>query len=485
MREMDFTNGTRDTPVTGTNGRAPAPEGRSLADWLRVLRDGLPAVILLTLLGLGLGLVVTKLQPTEYSSEATLVAGSSRGFLEPEWADGLSPVASTVTRLASSKAVLDGAAREYVDSAPNPDSAAQRREDVSDFEWLRKHLTARQVADSGIVELVARAETQRDARDLTRAGAASLKEKIAEGPGSAVQTPAPAGGARDAGDADDSRGIVVRDFETTDEGQVSPTPLRNLLLGGNVGLVLGIVAGLALGASRRRLRRPDEMAAELGIPVLASIRDAETVNGVPRGLSAARARLQRLRDPDGGTVFVLTGTAAAERTARIAEGLARAFAVSGRTVLVDADLSGQYATRHLDVGGLPGLGELLDGRASQPGLLRPEQVLVTTVGEDDGEDGRLEVLPAGETPHNVAASLGAPSLARSIQNLRLRYEFVIVVAPGLDRPEEVIPLAAVADWSVLITPRGERARTFEAARELALTDALAGRVAGAIIIDRR
>lgn len=485
--EMDFTNGTRDTAPAATGRSAPA-EGRSLVDWLRVLRDGLPAVIALTLLGIALAIVATSLQPTEYRSEATLVAGSSRGFLEPEWADGLAPVASTVTRLASSKAVLDGAGRKYIASAPDPAAERRRREDVSDFDWLRDHLTARQVADSGIVELIAQAETQRDARDLTRAGADSLTEKIAEGPGSGAATPAtPQRGGSGAPGDEIARGIVVRDFATTDEGQVSPTPLRNLVLGGSVGLVLGIVAGLALGARRRRLRRPDEMAAELGIPILANVRTADTVNGVPPGLSAARARLQRLGDSDEGTVFMLTGTASAERTAQIGEGLARAFAASGRTVLVDADLSGQHATRNLEVDGMPGLGELLGGRASQPGLLRPEQVLVTTVESEDpeGGNGRLEVLPAGEAPGNVAASLGAPSLARSIQNLRLRYEFVIVIAPGLDRPEEVIPLAAVTDWSVLITPRGERARTFEAARDLALTDALAGRVAGAIIIDRR
>jgi Mrp family chromosome partitioning ATPase len=486
---MDFTNGTREGSASASGGRTSAAEGRSLVDWVRVLRDGLPAVIALTLLGIVLAIVATSLQPTEYESQATLVAGSSRGFLEPEWADGLAPVASTVTRLASSKAVLDGAGRKYIESAPDPAAERRRREDVSDFEWLRDHLTARQVADSGIVELIAKAETQRDARDLTRAGAQSLEEKIAEGPGSGAAAPeTPQSGGSGAPGDEAARGIVVRDFETTDEGQVSPTPLRNLVLGGNVGLVLGIVAGLALGARRRRLRRPDEMAAELGIPVLASIRAAETADGVPRGLSAARARLQRLGDDDQGTVFLLTGTARSERTAQVGEALARAFASSGRTVLVDADLSGQHATRNLDVHGMPGLGDLLEGRGAQPGLLRPEQVLVTTVGDEDTDgsgNGRLEVLPAGEKPGNVAASLGAPSLARSIQNLRLRYEFVIVVAPSLDRPEEVIPLAEVADWSVLITPRGERASTFEAARDLALTDALAGRVAGAIIVDRR
>jgi hypothetical protein len=137
------------------------------------------------------------------------------------------------------------------------------------------------------------------------------------------------------------------------------------------------------------------------------------------------------------------------------------------------------------VDGLPGLGELLNGRGpKQPNLLRPEQVLVTTVN-GTGDESEIEVLPAGEAPSDVAAALSGSALARSIQSLRLRYEFVIVIGPGFDRPEELIPLSAVTDWSVLITQRGERARTFEATHALALSDALAGRVAGAVIVDRR
>jgi Mrp family chromosome partitioning ATPase len=442
-----------------------------------VLRDGLPAVLALVVLGLAVGAAVTALQPTQYRSDATLVAGSSRGFLEPEWASGLSPVAGTVTRLASSAAVLEGAARGYVASASDPQTAARRRGQIS-LKWLRSHLTANQVADSGIVQLSGKAGTQGDARALTRAGAASLKRSIEVGPGSNV----PAGPTTPRAGPQNARGIVIRDFQTADDGKVSPTPLRNMLLGGNVGLILGVVAGLALGARRRRLRRPDEMAAELGIPILATVRgDA----GLPRALGAARARLQRLSQPDHGTVFLLTGTAEPERAAELGEALARVFAASSRTVLVDADLSGQYASRHLNLDGLPGLGELLNGRGpQQQTLLRPEQVLVTTVN-GTGQESEIEVLPAGEQPADVAAALSGTALARSIQHLRLRYEFVIVIGPGFDRPEEVIPLSSVTDWSVLITPRGERARTFEAAHALALTDALAGRVAGAVIIDRR
>jgi tyrosine-protein kinase len=477
---MEFTNGTPDRLAPVAAGRPPAGGARSLLDWVRVLRDGLPALIFFVVLGIGAGLAATSLQPTQYRSDATLVAGSSRGFLEPEWADGLAPVAGTVTRLAGSALVLQGAGRGYLASARDPQAVQRRRKQATKIKWLRTHLQARQVADSGIVELSGRAETQADARALTEAGSRSLERAIQTGPGSNVPVVPVGRGQKSQG----NRGIVVRDFHATNEGQVSPTPLRNLLLGGNVGLMLGIVGGLALGVRRRRLRRPDEMAAELGIPVLATVSARDARKGA-RGLQAARARLQRLSQPDHGTVFLLTGTARPERAAELGEALARSFAASSRTVLVDADLSGQYASRHLDVDGLPGLGDLLNGRGpQQQTLLRPEQVLVTTANGSESEPD-VEVLPAGEMPSDVAAALSGAALARSIQNLRLRYEFVIVIGPGFDRPEELIPLSAVTDWSILVTQRGERARTFEATHALALSDALAGRVAGAVIVDRR
>lgn len=476
---MDFTNGDRQGGPRGVP--APSPPNRSALDWLRVLRDGLPAVLALLVLGLAIGALATALQPKQYRADATLVAASSRGFLEPEWASGLAPVAQTIERVAGSAAVLRGAAAGYVASAPTP-AVRARRQRQTGLKWLRRHLTASQVADSGIVQLSGTASTQADARALTESGAQSLQHLVETGPGSNVPT-GPVTGPKATNK--NVRGIEIRNFQTADDGKVSPTPARNLLLGGNVGLMLGLVAGLALGGRRRRLRRPDEMAAELGIPILANVPDSGSRAGVTRALGAARARLQRMSHPDHGTVFLLTGTASPERAAELGEGLARVFAASSRTVLVDADLSAQYASRHLNVDGLPGLGELLNGRLPQQhNLLRPEQVLVTTVNGSDRE-AEIEVLPAGEAPTDVAAALSGSALARSIQSLRLRYEFVIVVGPGFDRPEEVIPLSSVTDWSVLITPRGERARTFEAAHTLALTDALAGKVAGAVIVDRR
>jgi capsular polysaccharide biosynthesis protein len=488
---MDSTQpGEMDPAEAGTRGKAPlAPrtpwasaEGRSLVDWLRVLRDGWPAVILLTLLGIGAGVGTTLRQPTQYESKATLVASSSSGFLNPEFAGGFAQVAATVTRLAGSAAVLRGASVQYLASALDPATHARRQRQTS-LDWMSSHLQAQQVADSGIVELSGQADTQADARDLTNAGASSLERTIAAATAATLPKPAPR--TRRTNTAPSTvvpTSAAIRSFQTRDNGKVSPTPTRNVLLGGNVGLALGIVAGLALGATRRRVRRPDEMASELGVPVLGSVRAGHLGPGINPVLSAARARLQRLGQRDKGTVFLLTGTVRPEWTAELGEGLARAFAASSRTVLVDADLSSQCASRRLNLEGVPGLGELLDGhRPGHPELFRPEQVMVTTVNGDG--DSEIEVLPAGETPPDVSAALSGNALVRSLQNLRLRYDFILVVGPGLDRPAEVIPLISAADWSVLVTPQGERARTIESAH--GLTDALAGRVAGALIVNRR
>jgi len=470
---MDASDGT----AMDRQRQAPAVEGRSLLDWLRVLRDGWPALVLLVILGLGAGLIATALQSTKYQSKATIVAGSSKGFLDPSSAQGLAPVAATVTRLAGSAAVLQGAGVRYAAASPNPAVRAQRASRAT-LKWLGKNLRATQVADSGIVTIAGTGPTQSDARALTRAAVRSLERSIGTGPGSNApagpgrrQTTAPAGG------------LIVRDFSTTDQGKVSPTPARNLLLGGNVGLVLGIVAGLSLGAARRRVRRPDEIATELGIPVLGSLRVGRLGSGLDPGLSAARARLQRLGQRDQGTIFLLTGTVRPERTAELGEALARAFAASSRTVLVDADLASRSASRRLQLEGVPGLGELLDGQVTTgPEMFRAENISVTTVNGADG-GATIEVLPAGHAPSDAAAALGGTGLVKSLQQLRLRYDFVLVVGPGLDRPAEVIPLISAADWSVLITPRGERARTIESAH--GLTDALAGRVAGALLVNRR
>src|SRR5207245_2607980 len=262
---------------------------------------------------------------------------------------------------------------EYVAIAPDPGTRARRQSEIK-LKWLTAHIHAQQVADSGIVDLSGTGKTQKDARDLARAGAHALERAVGTGPGSVAQ-PTPSVRPSSRG------GLVVRDFRTTDEGQVSPTPLRNLLLGGNAGLVLGIVAGLLLGATRR----------------------------------------------------------------------------PGR---VDARLAPRVTSRRLMLDAAPGRADLLDGNrggSAAQEMFRPEQVSVTTVNGSD-HDTPIEVVPAGKEPRDVAAALGSTALAKSLQSLRLRYDFILVVGAGLDRPAEVIPLIATADWSVLVTPRGERAR---------------------------
>ena len=68
--------------------------------------------------------------------------------------------------------------------------------------------------------------------------------------------------------------------------------MRNNLIGINAGVLLGVLLALAVGLGRRRLRRPAEVAEELGIPVLGVVsRSRRPKPLADRGVAAARARL--------------------------------------------------------------------------------------------------------------------------------------------------------------------------------------------------
>jgi tyrosine-protein kinase len=456
------------SPAATTIGSGSvAGSDRSLLDWVRLLRDGWWALVAVIALGAACGVLATTLQSTQYEAEATVVSSSARGFLDPETADGLPAVTDTLTRLVGSAGVLGPAATEYAALAADPATAARRRKTAS-LKWADDHVQATHVGESSIIKIAAEAPTQSDARDLARATAHALELAAAAVP-----------------PRERNRGVLVRGFRTSNSGKVSPSPVRNVLLGGNAGLVLGVIAALLVGSGRRRLRRPEEAAAELGVPLLGTVQlSRNSPVSADAGLAAARARLQMLRYGDEGIIVLLTGTARADRLAEVGEGFARSFAAAdARALLVDADLSGQTTSRRLAVGHKPGLGDLLDGREREApvsgGIRSVSDVIFSVNGT--GSEHEIAVLPAGQNSHAVD-DLSSHKLPDSFAALRREYDYVVVVAPGLDRPAELIPLLEAVDWAVLLAPRGVQARKLRGAYEIG--DALTGRLAGTLMINR-
>jgi polysaccharide biosynthesis transport protein len=442
---------------------------RTLIDWLRLLRDGWPLLVVFVAIGLGIGLLVTALQPTRYEATATLVATPEQGFLAPGDANTLPAVADTVARLLETRSVLDSTARQYITAAESREAQARRRREAT-LDWLRDRLTAGQVASTAIVQIVATAPTQTQAVDLARAAAAALSTAV----GAAATSLHPAPPATPQASPQPPQGVVLRVFAAgVPEGKVSPTPTRNILIGVDAGILLGLVAAAGLGVARGRIHRPEELAEALGVPLFGVVRAGRRgVRLGDAGLAETRARLLALQTPDpGGTAVLVTGILRPQRIGEVGEALARSLASACTTALVDAELIGTALTRRLGLEESPGLAQAIGGAPAAP-------LLVTVSSSDE-----IAVLPAGQHEADAATILAGGRLAEGIADLKREHDYVVVCGPGLDRTAEVLSLLEAVDHGLLLVPTGSDRRRLQRVQQLG--DRLRSRLVGVLVVRTR
>lgn len=434
-----------------TNGQNE--RDRTLRDWLLLARDGWVALVALIAVGIACGLLVSRVQPVKYQSVGTMVVTPSSGFLDPSLAQTLGPLTTTVERLVGTPTVLDPTRQRYIHAANTP--ALARARAAHDSGWISKHLRVAQPTDSSVIEITGSGSTQRDARDLTRAAVVSLTSVV-----------------NDLGKNDKSNALAVHIFaDADDQGKVSPIPSRNLIIGTNLGFLLGIPAALALGAMRRRLRRPQDLAAVLDAPLLARVRTGRHAAGDP-GVALARAQMQALGLGERGDIVLVTGTVSPQRIAEIATRLVRSFTETHRrAVLVDADLSNRSASVNLLVSERPGLGDSLNGQTFQ------QKAYASMVVVSEGP-APVMVLPAGAKFANPSAALGDRRLPGVVDGLRNDYDVIVVAGPGLDRQAEIVTLTPLVDHAIVVTVAGTGAKALEPAR------LLGRRVFGILLVDR-
>jgi receptor protein-tyrosine kinase len=276
-------------------------------------------------------------------------------------------------------------------------------------------------------------------------------------------------------------GLRIRVFSLAEpKGQISPTPVRTILLGLIAGIILGIVAALIVGTLRRRVRVPSELAEELDAPLLGVVRRARwTGLAADPGIAAARARLVEPLSRNGrpgGHVLLVTGPIEERDLAAVSLGLAQAFGRAGRrTVLIDGDLSGREATHQLGLDAHNGLGELLLGEF---GLDDDRDALSGSLVEPFDA---IDAIPAGAERDDPAAMLSRPELAPVISRLRDVYDIVVLTAPPVARAAETISLLQAADLAVVVAPSGVAKRTLENACRLG--DPLQRRLVGTLVVD--
>jgi capsular exopolysaccharide synthesis family protein len=235
---------------------------------------------------------------------------------------------------------------------------------------------------------------------------------------------------------------------------VGPIMWRNLLFGGLGGVVLGGLIGFLVDWSERTYRNPDEVAATLGLPILAhlpmmlfswkkkakksglvetSVDPSIVVSSDPHspGAEAIRAiRTTLFATPSHEAeyrVVQITSALPGDGKSTVVANLAASIAgAHKKVVVVDADLRRPTQEGLFGIESAQGLTDVLNGDCTL------EEVLVETPIPG------LFVLPTGPKPNNPAEALTLPEFGQLLDDLRAEFDIVIVDTP---------PLLAVTDAS--------------------------------------
>ena len=227
---------------------------------------------------------------------------------------------------------------------------------------------------------------------------------------------------------------------TRPDSPSSPKPLRDGVLAGFLGLLLGVGAALLADFLDRRLKTSDAFERVLGSNVLVTIpqgavpsaSDGELVGRKAEPYRMLREGLRFLEIGGHQRCLLVTSGDPGEGKTTVAVNLARALIAGGEQVIViDADLRRPAAGRQLGLPEAP-LGLSL-------GLVNERPVSELLV--DVPPEGRLRLMPTGPTPPNPADLLRTRRMREILDEAREMADVVIVDAP---------PLLPVSDTRALL-----------------------------------
>jgi capsular exopolysaccharide synthesis family protein len=263
-----------------------------------------------------------------------------------------------------------------------------------------------------------------------------------------------------------SRPTVLR--EALGAAQVQPTPRRDALLGGLLGLLLGLGLPFLVNALDRRVRSEDEVERLLGIPLLARLpkpaRESrvEQLSMLFKPTQASAEAIRRLRtnlelaNLDGRAKLIVAASAVAlEGKSTTIANLALALARSGRNVvLVDLDLRRPSLARFFGLERRPGLTDVVLGRVALSDALVPVALPIPlsmpSNGSVDQTAPRLHVLTTGPLPANPGEFVGTEAVASLLRKLGDQSDFVLIDAPPVLPVGDGLTLATVADAVIAI-----------------------------------
>ena len=396
-------------------------------------------------LGVSLALVYTGLQNTTYAARSTILLSP----LDPGTADELPRLAPTVARVVRSDAVLLQARRSYAAGRLGARGATVT------LDGLRSRTTVRVPRDTSLFEVTAQGRTQQDADRLVRAVVGAATRQLAR-----------LGGTQGRGRGQAAQLRVAVLGPPIPEGKVSPTPARNLVLGLNLGFLLGIAAALLVRDPQRARVRADVLTRYLNTPNLVY---------APLPRTRAVEQLSRLASPGARALDVGSNGRQAEGIRLLGSLLSQWFEQDRRTVLLLGDLSPRtlrsVALRlaaHLARTGLDpvvleadfhgsgwtprageqsrGLGEVLEDGDGEP------EAMVVETSTNGAGPSVVTIVPRGTTQAEPALLFASDAFSSLLERFASRDHVVLVVGPPTEFQAEVLALADAAGGVVLLVP---------------------------------
>jgi Mrp family chromosome partitioning ATPase/capsular polysaccharide biosynthesis protein len=260
------------------------------------------------------------------------------------------------------------------------------------------------------------------------------------------------------------------------DSPAAPKPVTNAILGLILGLVLGLAFALAAEQLDRRYRRPEDLARDLGLQLLATVPQSSVLkadDGWRLGLDGAEAEAFRrlrttLRHQGGGSVHSVLVTSASPTSGKTTVSLHLALAAAGvgdDVLLVETDLRRPRLAEVLELPAEEGISTWLG--ADEPAPVPPggRFLLKTDRADDpDGEDhprqldGSVEVLLGGAPPPNPSEMLDSAPVRRMIEESQAHYDFVVLDAPPAGIVADPIPLAKQVDGVIIVARLGKESR---------------------------
>lgn len=216
---------------------------------------------------------------------------------------------------------------------------------------------------------------------------------------------------------------------------------RSLLFGLAAGIMLGTGLAIVRDKMDNSVKGRKSLEAVTGVGLVGSIPLARELRGsnvlslrdnhssVAESFRKLRTNLQFLHVDNPPRLIVITSACPGEGKSTTAINIALALAEAGHdVVLVDGDLRQPSIDKCLDAVGVVGFSTVLNGTATLPEALQQ-----TTFPN-------LTVLASGATPPNPSELLGSQVAKNVLNELRERFDFVIV---------DSAPLLAVTDGAIL------------------------------------